>query len=50
MKKEYDRLKKTDIGRMTEIRKVNEGYYYFHIIDPDDNVCEVTGEYSFTDK
>ncbi len=50
LKREYERLKKADIGRMTEIRKVNEGYYYFHIIDPDNNVCEVTGEYNQTEE
>jgi len=50
LKMEYERLKKADIGRMTEIRKVNEGYYYFHIIDPDNNVCEVTGEYNQTEE
>lgn len=46
LKKEYDRLKQSGIGEMTEIKKVNEGYYYFHIIDPDNNVCEVTGRYN----
>lgn len=46
LKKEYNRLRQLKIGEITEIRKVNEGYYYFHIIDPDHNVCEVTGGYS----
>ena len=50
LKKEYDRLKKSHIGRMTEIIKVHEGYYYFHIIDPDNNVCEITGEYNLTEE
>lgn len=43
LRKEYNRLKQLNIGKMTEIRKVNEGYYYFHILDPDHNVCEITG-------
>lgn len=45
LKKEYIRLKDLNIGKMTEIKKVHEGYYYFHIYDPDNNVCEVTGGY-----
>ena len=43
--REYNRLRELGIGVMTEIRKVHEGYYYFHIFDPDHNVCEVTGGY-----
>ena len=46
LKREYDRLKELDIGEMTEIIKVNEGYYYFNIYDPDKNVCEITGGYN----
>lgn len=38
-------LEQLNIGEMTKIEKVNEGYYYFHIFDPDHNVCEVTGGY-----
>lgn len=45
LKREYNRLKDLNIGKMTEIKKVHEGYYYFHINDPDNNVCEVTGGY-----
>ncbi len=45
LEREYVRLKELNIGNMTEIRKVNEGYFYFHIFDPDNNVCEVTGTY-----
>lgn len=45
LRPEYNRLKELDIGKMTEIRKVHEGYYYFHIYDPDNNVCEITGGY-----
>ena len=44
--KEYSRLKILSIGEMTEIEKVNEGYYYFNVIDPDNNVCEITGNYA----
>ena len=44
--KEYNRLKLLNIGEMTEIEKVNEGYYYFSVIDPDNNICEITGGYN----
>ncbi|MCM1188433.1 MAG: helix-turn-helix domain-containing protein [bacterium] len=43
LRKEYDRLKKLDLGEMTEIQKVHEGYYYFHLWDEDRNVIEITG-------
>jgi len=43
--KEYSRLKELNIGKMTKIIKVHDGYFYFHIYDPDNNVCEVTGGY-----
>lgn len=33
LQKEYDRLRMLNIGEMTQIEKVNEGYYYFHLID-----------------
>lgn len=45
LEKEYNRLKALNIGKMTEIQKVNEGYYYFSVLDPDNNVCEITGGY-----
>lgn len=45
LQREYNRLKELQIGKMTEIIKVHDGYYYFHILDPDQNVCEVTGGY-----
>lgn len=45
LEKEYNRLRQLNIGEITEIRKVHDGYYYFHIFDPDNNVCEVTGGY-----
>ncbi|MDE7234292.1 MAG: helix-turn-helix domain-containing protein [Ruminiclostridium sp.] len=43
LKREYDRLRNLNIGQMTEIEKVHEGYYHFDIYDPDKNVCEITG-------
>ncbi len=43
--KEYNRLKILNIGKMTEIEKVHEGYYHFNVLDPDNNVCEITGGY-----
>lgn len=46
LRREYNRLKDLNIGRMTEVQKVHEGYYYFHIFDPDNNVCEITGGYT----
>jgi Predicted transcriptional regulators len=46
LEKEYNRLSGLNIGEMTEIRKVHDGYYYFHVFDPDHNVCEITGGYS----
>lgn len=45
LRREYRRLRELGIGRMTGIEKVHEGYYYFHIYDPDQNVCEITGGY-----
>lgn len=50
LQKEYKRLKALNIGEMTEIEKVNEGYYYFHLKDPDNNVCEVTGGYNLSEQ
>lgn len=46
LRKEYSRLKNLNIGKMTEINKVHEKYYYFHIFDEDDNVVEITGGYN----
>lgn len=45
LRREYERLRELGIGRMTQIEKVHEGYYYFNIYDPDQNVCEITGGY-----
>ena len=50
LNKEYNRLKELGIGKMTEIKAVHEGYYYFNIYDPDNNVCEITGGYTKEDK
>ena len=49
LQKEYDRLTQLGIGNMTEIEKVNEGYFYFNVYDPDNNVCEITGGYKLSD-
>lgn len=43
LRREYNRLRELNIGLMTEIEKVYEGYHYFNIYDPDKNVCEFTG-------
>lgn len=48
--KEYNRLKVLNIGEITEIEKVNEGYYYFNVLDPDNNVCEITGGYHLSEE
>lgn len=45
LEREYKRVRDLDIGEMTEIKKVHDGYYYFNIYDPDRNVCEITGGY-----
>jgi len=44
---EYIRLKKLNIGKVSEILYVNikMPYYYFNIEDPDGNVIEITGHY-----
>ncbi len=41
--REFERLKALNIGKMTNIIKVHDGYYYFHIFDADNNVVEITG-------
>lgn len=43
--REYERIKTLAIGNMTEIQKVHDGYYYFHLFDTDGNVIEITGEH-----
>ena len=42
---EYKRLKCLNIGKVSEIIKVHDSYYYIHLKDPDDNVIEITGSY-----
>ena len=50
LRKECDRLKELKIGEITEIEKVNEGYYYFNVLDPDNNICEITDGYNLTEE
>lgn len=45
LQREYERLKNLNIGKMTNIIKVHDGYYYFHIFDVDENVVEITGKF-----
>ena len=47
LKQEYERLKKADIGEISEFMYVNVHmpYWYFNIIDPDGNTIEITGKY-----
>jgi len=42
---EYERLKRLNIGELTEIIQAYSNYYFFNIRDPDGNVIEITGEY-----
>ena len=49
LRKEYERVKSLNISKIiTKIKYVCNvsPYYYFQITDPDDNVIEVTGEYT----
>lgn len=48
LKSEYDRLKKANIGELSELMYVNVHmpYWYFNIIDPDGNTIEITGRYT----
>lgn len=47
LKVEYERLKKANIGEISELMYVNVHmpYWYFNIIDPDGNILEITGKY-----
>ena len=47
LKKEYERLKKANIGEVSELMYVDVRmlYWYFNIIDPDGNPLEITGKY-----
>ncbi len=42
---EYERVKKLNIGEITEILEAYPTYNYFHLTDPDNNIIEVTGGY-----
>ena len=42
---EHERVKELNIGDVTEILEAYPTYNYFHLIDPDNNVIEVTGGY-----
>ena len=42
---EYDRVKSLNIGRVTEIKQAHPMYWFFHLLDPDDNYIEITGGY-----
>lgn len=48
LKAEYERLKKLNIGEVSELMYVNVfmPYWYFNITDPDGNVIEITGDYN----
>ncbi|WP_066502575.1 VOC family protein [Abyssisolibacter fermentans] len=45
---EYERIKKLNIGEVTEILYLNiaSPYYYFFVDDPDGNTIEITGNYN----
>lgn len=47
LKAEYERIKKLNIGEVSDLMYVNvhSPYWYFNLIDPDGNTLEITGEY-----
>jgi catechol 2,3-dioxygenase-like lactoylglutathione lyase family enzyme len=47
LKVEYERIKKLNIGNVTEIMYINivAPYYCFMLEDPDGNLLEITGKY-----
>ena len=47
LKSEYERLKKLEIGEVSDLMYVNVHmpYWYFNIVDPDGNTLEITGKY-----
>ena len=51
LKQEYERLKKANIGEISELMYVNVHmpYWYFNIIDPDGNTLEITGNLEFAE-
>ena len=44
---EYERIKSLNIGEVSKIMYVNVHmtYYYFNVMDPDENILEITGNY-----
>ena len=40
---EHLRVKRLNIGEVSEIIQANCSYYYFNLIDPDKNIIEITG-------
>jgi transcriptional regulator with XRE-family HTH domain len=38
------RIKNLDIGKVGDIKRGHETYYFFNVIDPDGNVCEINGQ------
>ena len=48
LKKKYERIKKLNICKISEIMYVNikEPYYYFNIYDPEENTIEICGKYN----
>lgn len=49
LEKERERIKKLHISdKLTKIKYVNNvsPYYYFQLTDPDENIIEITGQYS----
>ena len=48
LKKEFERIKKLNICKISEIMYVNikEPYYYFNIYDPEENTIEICGKYN----
>lgn len=47
LKKEYERIGKLHLGKISELMYVNVHmpYWYFNVIDPDGNVLEISGCY-----
>lgn len=47
LRSEYERLKKSEIGALSEMMYVNihMPYWYFNLTDPDGNTLEITGKY-----
>ena len=45
LKQEYRRIKNLNIGDTTEIIRLQSYYYFFNLIDPDNNIIEITGDY-----